>query len=357
MLKILIDEGLTSQGQISGIGHHMVNLANHLKDITPCDITHYNVLRKIPRYFRKWAYIGTCNISSLYKSYDLIHHLANYIPLVRGNNKHILTIYDLSVLHYQETISLAWRHYNKIALRNAIKRADGIIAISSSIRDELLQTFPDLNGDNVFICPTGLRKMLFICKPKEESLSALCLKSFSYFLFVGDLTKRKNLGFLLSTFIDAKKRQLIHETTKLILVGKRAWGYTEFKSLLRPDMGIQELGYLTDEQLVTLYRYSKAFVFPSIYEGFGMPVIEAMSQNIPIIISNIPTNIELNNAHNNQMFCFDLGDQEGLIRCFQKIENNYQTIRASLNYGDLSKYTYENIAARHLDIYLKLLNE
>ncbi len=356
MPKILIDEGLSSYGKVTGIGHHMVSLAQSLGEITDCDITRYDTLRKMPRYFRRWAYIGTCNIATLYKGYDLVHHLTTYVPLVRGKNKRVMTIYDLSSLHYPETISLAWRYRNQIELKNSIKRVDGIIAISHSVREELLQNFPNLDKSIIHVCPTGLRKGLLKCEPKEENLSTLRLKPFSYFLFVGALTRRKNLKFLLSAFIEAKQRRLISEDTKLILVGKRYWWYSEFSSLIREDVGIRELGYLPDEQIVALYHYSKACVYPSIYEGFGMPIIEAMSQNVPIIISSIPTSMELNKAHNNQMFSFELGDREGLIRLFEQIESESQSIRAALNYGSLAEYDYSSVAATHLGIYTRILN-
>jgi glycosyltransferase involved in cell wall biosynthesis len=351
MPKILIDEGLTSYGKMSGIGYHIVNLAEHLKKITECKITKYEILRKIPRYFRKWAYIGVSNIADLYSNYDLVHHMANYIPLIRGKNKHIVTIYDLSILRYQETISLAWRHYNQIALKNAIKRADGIITISRSIADELLESFPGLDENNIYVCPTGLREELRVCRPKEEYIHQLNIKPFSYILFVGDLTKRKNLKFLLNVFIEAKKKQIIDKTTDLILVGKHAWGYVEIKPLILENIGIREVGYLSDEQIAALYRFSKAFVFPSIYEGFGMPIVEAMNQGAPIIVSNIPTSIELNINHNNQMLQFNLGDAEKLTQLLQMVDKNWQSIRSQINYGDLSRYHYSNIAKRHMEIY------
>ncbi len=356
MTKILIDEGLTSFGRMSGIGFHIVSLASHLKDIAHCDITRHEILRRIPRYIRKWAYIGASNITHLYKDYDLVHHPANYVPLFRGKNKHVITIYDLSDLRYQETISLAWRHYNRLAFKNAVRRADAIIAISRSVADELIETFPDLDKNRIYVCPTGLRSTLLMCKPEKESLGALNVKPFSYFLFVGDLTKRKNLGFLLNAFVEAKARRLIQETTQLILVGKRAWGYSEFSSLIREEAGIHELGYLSDEQVVTLYRYAKACVYPSIYEGFGMPLIEAMSQQAPIIASSIPTTLELNAAHNDQMLCFELGDREGLIQLFKTVDEDFQSLRDRLDYGDLSMYDYPNIATKHLDIYSEVLN-
>ena len=354
--RFLIDEGLASFGRMSGIGHYIVNLANQLKDFAECDITRYGLLRKIPRYFRKWGYIVTCNIPILYKDYELIHHMANYVPFFRGENKHIMTVHDLSIFRYPETISLAWRHYNAFSFKRSLERADALIAISNSVRLEIQNTFPLLHQKHVFVCYPGIRKSILNAKPDESGVVNLGLQPFSYFLFIGDLTKRKNLGFALQAFIKAKKDKILDEQTQFVVVGKKAWGYSELKKHFTGSSSIKQLGYLNDQQITALYRYAKAFVYPSIYEGFGSPIIEAMSQGTPIIISKIPTSIELNENHNNQMFPFDLGDQEGLIKCFQQIDSNFHSIHHSLNYGDLSVYYYGTVASNHIKIYTTVLS-
>jgi len=356
MIRILIDEGLTSYGNVSGIGHHMINLAQHLREITECEMTRYEALRKIPRYFRKWSYIGVCNIPALYGGYDLVHHLANYVPRVRGKNRHVLTIYDLSVFHYPGTISLAWRHYNAYSLRKSIERADALITISKSLQNEVLVAFPWLDKSRVFMCYPGTRTSILNSKPEEKDVISLNIEPFSYFLFIGEVTKRKNLRFALEAFLQARRQKLLDDQTKFVIVGKKSWGYSEVEELLNGTPSVKALGYLDDHQLAALYRYTKAFVYPSIYEGFGIPIVEAMSQNAPIIISNIPTSMELNKAHNNQMFSFELGDREGLIRLFEQIESESQSIRAALNYGSLAEYDYSSVAATHLGIYTRILN-
>ena len=139
------------------------------------------------------------------------------------------------------------------------------------------------------------------------------------------------------------------------MVGKPAWGYSELKSLFREEYGIRELGYISDAKLVALYRYSKALVFPSLYEGFGIPIVEAMSQRIPIIISNIPTSIELNSMHNMQLFPFELGDENCFLRHLEKLEVEWEKVRLELDYGDLSIYNYSNVAKYHLQVYRQVV--
>jgi len=355
-MRILIDDGMASHGRASGIGHYAVNLASHLAELADCTIAGYRTLRYVPRYLRKWAYIGTTNIAKFYDQYDLVHHLVNYVPFRKGRPTHVLTVHDLSVLLYPRTIPFAWRHYNSVSFSRSVHRADALIAVSRTIHDEILDTFPNLDEKRVYFCYPGIRRSILDSVLDERELDGLAVKPFSYFLFIGDLTKRKNLGFAVRTFLEAKRRKCIQEVTEFVIVGKRSLGFSEIKLLSALDPSIRVLGYLTDRQIASLYRFSKAFVYPSIYEGFGSPLVEAMSQRIPIIISNIPTSQELNNAHNNQMFSFNLGDQNGLLKVFGELDSSFQLIRDQLNYGDLSAYDYRNVAANHLRIYSTVLS-
>ncbi len=86
-----------------------------------------------------------------------------------------------------------------------------------------------------------------------------------------------------------------------------------------------------------------------------MPILEAMSQRTPIIVSNIPTSLELNKVHNSQMTVFALEDGENLISALVNVEKNADSIRKLLNYGDISMYRYEQIAMQHVDVYKQVL--
>jgi len=355
--KVLIDEGLAVRGQMSGMGTYMANLVLHLKKFIDCDITRYPVLHRIPRYIRKWSYIATCNLPRYYEQYDLVHHMANYVPLVKGKNKHVMTVHDLSIFHYPETVSIAWRHFNAYSFRKSVERADALIAISKSIRQEVLAAFPQLDSRRVFVCYPGVRASILRSQPDEREVVGSGIEPYTYFLFIGDLTKRKNLGFAIEAFLNAKRRNLIDKQTGFLIIGKKAWGYSEIKRLIMSDPSVQTLGYLPDEKIAALYRFAKAFIYPSIYEGFGAPIVEAMSQDVPIILSRIPTSVELNVAHNNQMLFFDLGDQEGLIRVLENANRDHQAIRSRLNYGDLSEYDYDTVAKHHCEIYKSVLGQ
>lgn len=354
-MNVLIDDCLSTLGALGGIGHQSLCLAKHLGKFVQCDFQGHRHLRFIPRVARKLSYIGLANLEALRKEYDVIHYQNHYVPILKGRSKKVVTINDLSVFRFPETVPVIWRAYNRHAIAHAVSRADAIVTLSVFIKEELLTMFGHRRPEDVFVCPAGIRGVFLSELPHEERIRRFGLRPWSYFLYLGDLTRRKNLGFLVRCYLEAKKRSVLSPETALVLAGKPYWGYHEIRDLLRKEEGIVSLGYVDDADIVSLYHFSLALVYPSIYEGFGMPIIEAMSQNIPIIVSNIPTSLELNKTHNNQMIVFELGVEESLVAALAHVEQNSDLVRAALQYGDLSIYQYDQIAQRHVEVYNKIL--
>ncbi len=348
-LRITVDEALIAGGNYSGIGHHAVGLWEELQKTTDVVVAQHRVLRKIPRIVRRFAYFASANIRALISNRDVTHHLSHYVPLLSGRGRKVVTIYDLSVLRFPESIPPFWRGINRRMIPRALKRADRIITISDAVRNELLEEFPWADPERIIFCPCGLRRVFI--EDRKSSVPPSGLEPFSYFLALGDLTARKNLRFALTAFLQAKKQGTVDTTTRLVLVGKRGWGYGDIHDLIREENGIIHLGYVGEEELPGLYRNAKALIFPSLYEGFGIPLIEAMSQQTLILCSKIPTNIELNDRHGKQMQMFDLDVQEGFLRLLGTIDRQWRDMRARLDYGDLSRYDYRSIAREHLAIY------
>lgn len=297
----------------------------------------------------------TSNIHELRGDYDIIHYQNYYVPFLSKSSKKVVTIHDLASFKFSDTMQYLYAKYNKRTIKNSLSRADAIITPSITIKNEIHESFPYINENKIFQCNDGIRNVFWLNTNSKNILDKYSIEPFTYFFFIGSLSKRKNLKFLLETFIEAKKNYLIDIKTKLILAGQSWWGSSEIKDLISKNLGILTLGYLDDESIVELYRNCKALVFPSLYEGFGMPIIEAMSQNIPIIISNIPTSVELNEKHNNQMFIFNLGNKEQLIHQLSMLDKECDLIKSKLNYGSLSDYKFENIAYKHLNIYKTIL--
>jgi glycosyltransferase involved in cell wall biosynthesis len=356
-MKILIDDCMSSLWALSGIGHQGYNLWRHLRAEAQCDITDYRYLKAIPGGARWLVYTGAANLEMLRSRYDLIHYQNYFVPPLHGRSKKVVTIHDFGTFRLPKIAPLLHTSYNKLTIKNALKRADGIVVPSQFTKDELLNLFPSYESDSVFPCVNGIRDVFLTGRANVAAIRSLGLTPSSYFFFPGVLTKRKNLEFLLRTFITAKKDRKLENDTALVLVGKHAWDTHEIESLFNGDYGVHQLGYVSDEELVSLYRFCKALVFPSLYEGYGIPLIEAMSQGTPILASAIPTTVELNQVHNNQMFLFELGNQEQLISLFRELDQSADSIRKAIQYGDLSPYHFDAVARQHLAVYTRVMAE
>lgn len=356
-MKVLINDGLSTLGEYTGIGQQSINLWKHVKKLVDCDLSDYRYLRNIPRLARRAAYLIIANGEAAYQPYDVIHYQNYYVPFVRGRGKKVVTIHDLLTFYYPEALPRAYVQYHKNAVRNAVKRADAIVTPSRAIAGQVLEMFPSLSPDKLFARSNGVRDIFFKVKAKEEEVRRLGIEPYTYFLYVGVLSRRKNLPFLLQCFLDAKHRGVTDGTVKLVLVGKQDFGYEEIQGLIGREGDIVELGHVPDDSLVSLYKFAKALVLPSVYEGFGIPIIEAMSQNVPVIVSNIPTSLEIHKAHNEQLLVFELGNEKTLIDLLGHVGTNTDTIRAQLKYGDISRYSYDAVAQEHLDVYRHILKK
>lgn len=353
-MKVLIDDGLASLYNYTGIGQHGYNVYKQLKNYCECEITNYWYLKTVPRGLRKYSYEWLTNFHSLYKNFDLIHYQNHNLPYVSGKAKRVVTIHDLSVYRFPETIPTIYRRHNQLMVKHSVEKADAIITPSEFTRQEILSLFPSTKDKDIYSCESGLRDIFFEKNITSKILENYHITPYDYLFFLGSISKRKNLEFLLTSFTKAKKNGALKKDLKLVLGGQNWWGASNIKKLIDSNLGIIPLGYLTEEDVVVLYRNARAVIFPSIYEGFGSPIIEAMSQNIPLIISNIPTSITLNKRHGNQMFVFNLGEESMLVDILKNLDRNYDSIKEKLNYGDLSIYSYNLIAKNHFEVYKSL---
>ncbi|HEY6190879.1 MAG TPA: glycosyltransferase family 1 protein [Bacteroidota bacterium] len=355
-MRVLIDDGLITKDRLSGIGHHGVQLWLHLRKLIDCELTDYSYLKHLPRVGRRVAYIALANAQSVYRQFDLTHYQNHYAPSLGGRGKKVMTIHDLVAFRYPETLPAVYRLYNQHAISSAIRHCDAIVTRSAVVKEEVLAMFPNMEEEKVYVCGGGLREVFFDSHAEEGAVRGLGLEPGGYFLFVGDLTARKNLKFLLEAFLRAKTEGMLSRSTSLVLVGKQAWGSWDFKGLLRKDLDVVALGYQSDEIVVSLYKYCKAVVSPSLYEGYGLPILEAMSQGAPIIASEIPATIELSREHSNQVLLFELGSQEQLLSQLGLVDRNCDTIRSKLQYGSLDIYRYDSVAKRHVEVYDRVLH-
>ena len=198
--------------------------------------------------------------------------------------KRITFIHDLTPLHHPEWHQFTSRFLQQLFLPSILKKTDHVLTNSEYTKQDIIQYFP-ITKDK--ITSTLLATETFF-KPQEDLdlLKQLSVDS-PYLLHVGTIEPRKNLTLLIEAFEQLKQQS--EQKLQLVLVGKKGWKSEEIfrtieNSPYRKDIKI--LGYVERNSLVALYSSAEAFVYPSLFEGFGLPIVEAMACGCPIISSN-----------------------------------------------------------------------
>lgn len=197
------------------------------------------------------------------------------------------TIHDLAFKRYPETFPKGHLLKLNFLLDLAVRRADKLIAVSQSTKDDLLEFFPRLDERNIRVIHHGFDAEFFGTKLSQEEISQQ-LKSYrlhaeSYCLYVGALQPRKNLARLIEAFDIAKKS--IPEM-RLVLAGEEAWlaeGILAAREHSAHRDDIILTGPVGFEELRALYQGARLFAFPSLYEGFGLPILEAFASGTPVL--------------------------------------------------------------------------
>jgi alpha-1,3-rhamnosyl/mannosyltransferase len=196
------------------------------------------------------------------------------------------TIHDLTCWLLPETHLPANVAADKLFADRILRRADGIIAVSEATRDDAVRILK-LPPERFRVIHHGVADVYFQVKPEdaERARSRLGLKR-PYVLFVGSIEPRKNVDLLLNAF---EKLPLdMRMEFELVLAGPPGWAQSETLARLRnPVAGVRYLGYVAEQNLPGLFAGASAFVYPSLYEGFGFPVAQAMAAGAPVITSNV----------------------------------------------------------------------
>lgn len=220
---------------------------------------------------------------------DVVHFPA-FPPGLFVPKKYIVTLHDATMWKYKQTISWKNKIYMKPLTNIALRKADKIITVSDSSKKDIVKY---CKVDERRIINTGESISDAFCLINDrEILEKTKLKlnlPDKFILYVGSIEPRKNLATLLKAYklLRRKRQDLIY---KLVLVGRKAWGDKEIKSKIF-ELGIErdvlQIGYVRENDLNCIYNLAKLFVFPSIYEGFGLPPLEAMSCGVPVLVSNV----------------------------------------------------------------------
>lgn len=221
---------------------------------------------------------------------DLFWGSTQSFPLLcRKKQKNTITVYDFSYLLYPHTVSLIRGLYLRLFGRGFYRRADACMTISQGTADRLKELFC-IEARCVVIPP--LKKVT--PEDSDSLLVKLALQKKGYYMLVGTLEPRKNSVAALEAYCELLA---CDEMEPLVIVGKKGWRDQKIQKRMTylahrfPDH-VKLLGYLPSAQLAALMQGAKAYIMPSLYEGYGMPIAEARSLGTPVICTAIPEMIE-----------------------------------------------------------------
>lgn len=286
-----------------------------------------------------------------------ITHFFNYIVPPKVSGKTIVTVHDMVYKAFPETVRGRTRYMLETGLKRSMKRADLIVTDSQFSRSEILKYFPQCE-EKLRVVPCGVDRTRFHPVDNlvriEETTKSLGIDR-EYFLYLGTLEPRKNLRRLAVAYNEFRKGKA--EYPCLVLAGGKGWLNEDLMKTIKDldlESDIKIVSYVPEEHICTLMSGALAFVFPSIYEGFGMPPLEAMACGVPVLTTHTASLPEV--VGDSALIC-DPYNIEQICDCLEKLYRE-SNLRRDLSAASLKRarmFSWENAAAILYDVYKEAL--
>lgn len=359
----------------TGVGHYTFELARQLALIDPEDS--FELVSPFPfeppildqllppalkavhvrtnSLSRRWFAVGL-PLHLRQSDFDLFHGTNYEVPLW-SKGPTILTIHDLSIMLYPQMHEGRLVRRGRRRLPIMARLADRIITPSESTKNEVIQHLK-IDAAKVVVIPDAPRSC-FTPLPLAEA--GATRRKFgieeNFIFFAGTIEPRKNLATLLNAF-----QEILRSTDlrpQLVIAGKKGWLMDEFWQALE-SAGLEDrlifTGYLLDDELRALYSAARVFVYPSLYEGFGLPPLEAMACGAPVIVSRIPSLIETAGGAARQVAPLDVQDLARNI--IDLLENDSQRgYLSSAGTTHAARFSWEKVATATLAVYREAIEK
>jgi glycosyltransferase involved in cell wall biosynthesis len=279
---------------------------------------------------------------------DVLHCTKSYVP--KGLScASLASVYDVIFLKRPECYPLGWRLYWTRALRASVDRASAVVAMSEATARDVESLLPEARG-KVHAVRTGVNAASFaLPKGDAETLRAKRGIRPPYLLYVGNITRRKNLPVLLDAYESVRSSL----GAGLVLAGALEFGGGDVLERMRRGIeGVSYLGRVSDGELAALYQGALAFVYPSQDEGFGLPVLEAMASRVPVITT---TGGALPEAVGDAGLLVNPGSVPELAQAMQRMAGD-PALRESLvarGLARVAEHSWSRTAQQTLDLYEK----
>lgn len=291
----------------------------------------------------------------LENSVDIIHATDHLIPRV-NHVPVVATVMDAIPLTHPEWAFTRGRRLKKHFWQQTLRWADHIITISNYSKEQLVSHL-GLSEHQVTTIPLGVAQSWFqrpTTEQKETIFSRFNLPE-QFFLFVGTIQPRKNLSLLLTAH--ALLPDNVRRAVPLVVVGRHGWGCRkELQQLRRGDEGsIRWLEYVSDADLIPIVGLSTALVFPSLLEGFGLPVLEAFAAGVPVVCANTTS---LPEVAGEAALLFDPTNVSQLSQAMERIVRDTQLAKSlcALGRQRAEQYSWDQTARLTRDVYNDICN-
>jgi len=275
----------------------------------------------------------------------------NYVVPPNIDGKVITTIHDMTCLRFPETVKQGTLGRLKRGISYSLERSDHILTISEFSKREIMEllSVPE-EKISVISCAFSLNGTGADWRQIEEKWQ---LRK-PYLLYVGTIEPRKNLTRLLKAFSLLKRENSIPH--QLVLAGGKGWNNEEIYRTAKEMENVIFTGYISEEEKIALYQNAEVFLFPSIYEGFGIPPLEAMTCGCPVVCANAASLPEVVGDAARLVDPLDEADiAQGIWEVLSNEELRNQMREAG--YRQAKKYSWNNSAKKLTDVCIKVLNE
>ncbi len=278
------------------------------------------------------------------RSYDVVHFPDYQLPVLRPVKHTIITVHDLVAFKYPQMFPWAQSVVKRELMKQSVKVADHIIVPSEATAGDL-QEILHVSREKISVIAHGV--------PFQTRKTLVNVRDRPYFLAVGTIEPRKNFEGVIHAFAEFVHANHLEGQVDLVIAGKKGWLYTpvlEAPKKWNIEESISLLEYVPDETLQALYQHSIALVYPSFYEGFGLPILEAMAQGTPVIASNQGALAEV---------CGDAAlivDPKNIDQLAQYMLDLWEkpTLREALRQKGLKRaksYTWDQVAEKTREVY------
>lgn len=281
----------------------------------------------------------------------LTHYVADTGALLRGPNPTVVTVHGVASRWIEGTRSATKEKLWRARVSRAVATSDSVITVSNSSANDICEIF-NIPREKVNVIPHGIDVAKF-AKPEkytEELLNRALPKNFV--LYLGNIEPRKNLVNLIKAF---QMPELKNSGAHLLIAGKPAWDYGEVMQMIEASANVEHLGFVSDTDRTALMQACDLFVFPSLYEGFGFPVVEALAAGAVVASTRRGSLAEVAGP----ALLLDGTSPEELSRDITESladeEKREECLAAGVAWAQ--KFSWDQSIQSHVDVYTRTLNK